>query len=321
MIIRGQLLLQTLSPFHSSSSPKPSQNPNPRNHLHFQTLGVFIPLKPLTPFSHLPNTTPIPLPDSGLLFREKIIYLETRLNVNSSKALEKNPNFRSTPISSLKSVEKCLSSMGIERSAFGRIFDMHPQLLTCDPYTDLYPIFDFLLNDVDIPYPDVRKSIIRCPRLLVCSVKDQLRPTLLFLRKLGFVGQHSITCQTTVILVSSVEGTLVPKIEFLQSLGFSYLEVVRMMLRSPGLLTFSIENNFRPKVEFLLSEMKRDLAELKRFPQYFSFSLEGKIKPRHRLLLEHGLSLPLSDMLKVSDGEFNARLIEMRLRTVQDRQL
>lgn len=74
-----------------------------------------------------------------------------------------------------------------------------------------------------------------------------------------------------------------------------------------------------PKVDYFLTEMKGEVAELKRFPQYFSFSLERKIKPRHRLLVEHGLSVPLSRMLKISDGEFNARLLETRLRMVEGR--
>ncbi|GFY88449.1 mitochondrial transcription termination factor family protein [Actinidia rufa] len=64
-------------------------------------------------------------------------------------------------------------------------------------------------------------------------------------------------------------------------LRFSYEEVRRTVLRSPGLLTFSIENNYWPKVEYFVKEMDGDLAELKRFPQYFSFSLEGKINPWH----------------------------------------
>ncbi|CAN6575104.1 unnamed protein product [Malus baccata var. baccata] len=224
-----------------------------------------------------PNTST----DPGLLFREKVLYLETHLNVDSEKALHQNPDFPSCPLSSFKSVEGCLSSMGIERSAQGRILDMYPQLLTVDPHSALYPIFDFLLTEVRIPFPDIRKSIIRCSRLLVSDLDSQLRPALKFLTQLGFSGRSSITCQTTVLLVSSVEFTLLPKID--------------------------------RKLTFFLEEMKRDVAELKRFPQYFSFSLEGKIKPRHRLLVEHGFSLPLRDMLKVSDGEFNARLIEMRL--------
>ncbi|XP_052173691.1 transcription termination factor MTEF1, chloroplastic-like isoform X2 [Diospyros lotus] len=308
MTIRLQILpSRTLIPL----APKSSTNLNPK-----QRQSKPLPnLNALTPLQAYPTTiTPLQATsDSGLRFREKLLYLQ-RLKVNPAKVLEKNPNIRSAPFASLKSVEQCLSSMGIERSAFGRIFEMHPQLLTCDPYYDLYPVFDFLLNDVHIPFHDIRTSIVRCPRLLICSVDGQLRPALHFLEQLGFVGQHAITCQTTVLLVSSVENTLLPKLNYLQGLGFSYEEVAVMVLRSPGLLTFSIANNFQPKAEYFLKEMNGDLAVLKRFPQYFSFSLEGKIKPRHRLLVENGFSLSLPEMLKVSDGEFNARLIEMRLR-------
>ncbi|KAG2702387.1 hypothetical protein I3760_06G087000 [Carya illinoinensis] len=301
MTTRSHLPTQTF--LLISQSPKPSKTPSSSLSFHSHSLPTF---------------TSTSTSDAGILFREKIVYLES-LNVNSHKALRLNPNFRSAPLSSLVSVEHCLFSFGIARSAIGRILDMHPQLLTSDPHSDLYPIFDFLLNEVSIPFPDLSKSIIRCPRLLVCSVTDQLKPALSFLRGLGFTGPNSITCQTTLLLVSSVEGTLLPKIRYLQSLGLSYKDVINMVLRSPGLLTFSIRNNYTPKVKYFLEEMKGDLVGLKRFPQYFSFSLEGKIKPRHRVLVEHGFSLPLSEMLKVSDGEFNARLIEMRLRSVEAR--
>lgn len=130
------------------------------------------------------------------------------------------------------------------------------------------------------------------------------------------MGANAINCQTTVLLVYNVEFTLIAKIEYLMSLGFEYCEVKEMVVRSPGLLTFSVENNLMPKVEYFLMEMKGDLEELKRFPQYFSFSLERKIKPRHKMLAEYGLKLPLWKMLKISDGEFNARLVDMRLRIV-----
>ncbi|KAM3359037.1 hypothetical protein P3S68_021970 [Capsicum galapagoense] len=212
--------------------------------------------------------------------------------------------------------------MGIERLAFGRILDMHCKLLTFDPYTDIYLIFDFLLNEVAIPFNDIRKCIIRCPRILVSSVEKKLNPTFQFLKEFGFLGHNRITCQNTVLLVSSVEHTFCPKIDYLVSLGIVRENVVNMILRLPGLLTFSIEKNFNPKVEYLLKEMDRDIGELKKFPQYFSFSLERKIKPRHRFLVEHGFTMSLSEMLKVSDREFNARLIEMRLlRLVENKQL
>ncbi|CAL9761972.1 unnamed protein product [Musa acuminata subsp. burmannicoides] len=133
---------------------------------------------------------------------------------------------------------------------------MDASLLTCDPSAHPLPVFRFLLGPVAIPLPDLRKAVGRCPRLLVSSVSDELRPALHFLRR-----------RTTLLLVSSVEDALLPKLDYLRGLGFSHEETRSMVLRSPGLLTFSIENNFRPKVEFLIHDMGRDLAELKDFPQ------------------------------------------------------
>lgn len=286
----------------------PSPQPQP-------TLPLLSPLRSPSKPSFSLSCAAVTNAGPGNLFRQKLNYLES-LNVDSLKALRLNPHFRSTPLQTLKSVENCLCSMGLSRSSFGRIFDMYPQLLTADPHLDLYPVFDFLINDVAVPFHDVSRAIVRCPRLLVSSVDDQLRPALVFLRKLGFVGKQRIDCSTTVLLVSNVENTLLPKIQFLANLGFSDSEVANMVIRSPGLLTYGIEKNLRPKVDYFLTEMKGDLAEIKRFPQYFSFSLEGKIKHRHRLLMEHGFSMPLSDMLKVSDGEFHVRLLDMRLRLI-----
>ncbi|KAJ0027276.1 hypothetical protein Pint_36038 [Pistacia integerrima] len=263
-----------------------------------------------------PTKTSQQPPPAGLLFRQKLLHLQT-LNVNPHKVLNQNPDFRCTPLASLISLEDYFLSLGLSRPALGRILDMHPKLLTSNIHSDLQPIIQFLLHEVLIPSGDLPKSITRCPRLLVTDVETQLRPAFKFLKELGFVGTRRINCQTTLLLVSSVERTLKPKIEFLKSLGFSDEAVENMVIRSPGLLTFSVENNLVPKVEFLAEEMNGDLEEIKKFPQYFSFSLEKKIKPRYRVLVEHGLKLPLWKMLTVSDGEFDARLIEMRLRLAE----
>ncbi|KAJ6891698.1 LOW QUALITY PROTEIN: hypothetical protein NC651_025023 [Populus alba x Populus x berolinensis] len=235
--------------------------------------------------------------DTGLLFRQKLTYL-ANLKINTQKALTLNPNIRSTPLSTLLSIENCLSSMGFHRSSIGRILDMHPCLLTSDPHLHLHPTFDFLLNEVEIPFLDISRSINRCPRLLVSSVSNQLRPALVFLKELGFVGPRKLNYQTTLLLVYNVERSLMGKIEFLMGLGFEFVEVKNMVVRAPGILTLSVERNMKPKFEYFVREMKGDPGELKKFPQFFSFSLERKIKPRHRMLVEYGLKMPLSSMLK-----------------------
>ncbi|CAN0923628.1 Transcription termination factor MTEF1, chloroplastic [Linum grandiflorum] len=261
--------------------------------------------------------TATPPPDAGILFRKKLIYLSD-LRIDVRKALTVNPNIRSTPIAAIHSVESCLSSMGLNRRAIGRILDMYPAILTFDSYVDIYPVFDFLLNEVGIEYREIPKSISRCPRLLVCGVESQLRPAFEFLKSVGFYGKQGLTPQTTLLLVYNVENTLKRKMAWLKGLGFEDHEVANMVVRTPGLFTFSVEKNLVPKFEYFVKEMKGDLEELKCFPQYFCYSLEEKIKPRHRMLAWFGIRLPVSKMLRVSDGEFDARLSEIRLGDIKE---
>lgn len=116
---------------------------------------------------------------------------------------------------------------------------------------------------------------------------------------------QALAYQDPILLVSSVENTLIPKLKYLESIGYSRDEVVRMVLRCPALFTFSIEKNFKPKLEFFQGEMHGKLGELKDFPQYFAFSLEKRIKPRHAEVMRSGVRLPLPVMLKSTDEEFH----------------
>ncbi|XP_020110130.1 transcription termination factor MTEF1, chloroplastic-like [Ananas comosus] len=309
------LLRLHLSPLppkpHQSPNPNPNPNPNPSSYS-----SVSLPLQRLPPplSSSSCATAAAAAADAGILFREKLLYLEHELGVDPSRALALNPSLRSAPISSLRSAASLLLAFGLLPSDASRVFSQHPHLLTSDPSLSLLPSLRFLLGPVAIPFPHLRSAVLRCPRLLASSVPLQLHPTLLFLRRVGFVGPRRITAHTALLLVSSVERTLIPKLDFLRSLGLSDRDTNKLVLRSPSILTFSVDRNLRPKAEFLTQQMGRDAVELKAFPQYFSFSLEGRIKPRHRMLKESGLAMPLSEMLKVSDGEFRVRLVDMRLR-------
>jgi mTERF domain-containing protein len=89
-------------------------------------------------------------------------------------------------------------------------------------------------------------------------------------------------------------------------------EAVAMVLRCPALFTFNVERNFRPKFEYLVQEMGGGVEDVKAFPQYFTFSLEKRIAPRHRAAVEVGVDLPLPDMLKATDDEFREMLERKR---------
>lgn len=226
------------------------------------------------------------------------------MGVDSGKALSLNPSLHKASLHSIEAIITFLQSKGIHQKDLARIIGMCPKILTSDIKTDLNPVFNFLYLDLKVPERDFRKVINKCPRLLVSSVKDQLKPALFYLQRLGFKDLNALAYQDAILLVSSVEQTLIPKLNYLMSLGYSRSEVVGMVLRCPGLFTFSVENNFKPKFEYFMNEMGGSLEDLKSFPQYFAFSLEKRIKPRHIECVESGVEVPLPVMLKSTDEEF-----------------
>lgn len=219
--------------------------------------------------------------------------------------LSQNPSIESASLHNIQSVVSYLQHMGLTKRAVQRIFVMCPEVMTSNPEEDLKPVFIFLLREVTVTASDIPSFISSCPKLLTCSVKDQLRPTFYYLvRRLGFKDLHLPTCQNSFLLASSVEGKLIPKIEYIQGMGFSYKEAVKIVTRFPALFGYSIENNLRPKFEYLVHGMGRRVHDLKEFPQYFAYSLEKRIKPRHVFLSQKGILLPLSTMLMTNEVDF-----------------
>ncbi|KAG4124527.1 hypothetical protein ERO13_D10G045000v2 [Gossypium hirsutum] len=248
----------------------------------------------------------------SLQIKEKILCLEI-MGIDSGKALSLNPSLHTTSLDSLNSIISFLQSKGIHQKDFPRIFGMCPRILTSNIKTELGPVFSFLSQDLNVPENNYRKVINKCPRLLTSSVRDQLKPALFYLQRLGFQDLEALAYQDPVLLVSSVEHTLIPKLKFLESIGFSTSEAKSMVLRCPGLFTFSIENNYKPKFEYFKEEMNGDLEDLKAFPQFFAFSLEKRIKPRHIETITSGVKLPLANMLKSTDDEFKEHFLQEQL--------
>lgn len=247
------------------------------------------------------------LPDLPTHVKEKILSLEI-MGIDYSRALSRNPDLRDATPDSIHSVISYLKSKGVHHKDLPRIFGMCPKILTCNIRSDLIPVFAFLSKDLKVPDAYFRKVINKCPRLLASSARDQLRPALIYLQRLGFKDTDALAYNDPVLLVSSVEKTLIPKLKFLMGMGMPREEAVGMVLRCPGLLTFSIDNNFKPKHEYFIKEMEGDVEELKEFPQFFTFSLEKRIKPRHQQMKDVGVRLPLSIMLKSTDEELKAMI-------------
>ncbi|KAH6798921.1 Mitochondrial transcription termination factor family protein [Perilla frutescens var. frutescens] len=300
--------MQETLPLSSSSSsataPLPLHNhlnspaiPRPK-HLHFPPTSPTISLK--SQENQIPP--PIsPATSENSQIQEIILYLDS-LGVDSFYCLQSHPPLISTPVSQIKSTVDFLLSLGVTITDLRRIFPMCPELLTS---ATIIPATTFLLREARVEAADLRHVIHRRPRLLICSIERQLRPTLYFLQ--GTIGIENVSRWTS-LLSCSVESKFIPRIEYLQKLGFAYRDTIVMFRRFPSLFCYSIKENLEPKFNYFVVEMGRELKELVAFPQYFSFSLENRIKPRHRMCLEKGVCLALPTVLKLSEARLRERL-------------
>lgn len=182
---------------------------------------------------------------------------------------------------------------------------MCPEILATSLRGVLIPAVTFLLREANVEGKYLRYVIHRRPRLLTRSVDRQLRPTLYFLQ--GTIGIDDVS-RCAPLLSCCVETKFIPRLDYFLKLGLSKREAISMFRRFPSLFCYSIEENFEPKFNYFVVEMGRELRELVTFPQYFSFSLENRIKPRHKICVERGVCLSLPIMLKSSDSRFLDRL-------------
>lgn len=174
---------------------------------------------------------------------------------------------------------------------------------------DLEPVFDFLTNENDLAASpeDACGLILRCPQILEASVEFCLKPTLFYLREEVGLENLNLPSKLNAHLLNTRFNKLQEKVYFLESMGFSYEEAMKVCARLPAIFGYSIDNNLRPKYQYLVGTMRRSVDELKEFPQYFGFSLEKRIMPRYLHLKMRNVEVPLKKMLMLSDQNFYAK--------------
>lgn len=245
------------------------------------------------------------IPDTE--FQEKALFLDS-IGLDCISLLSKSNTpcaaaIAAASLAELRALFEYLGSFGLSGPGLQRVVSMCPDILSLRR-KDVVPVFTFLLREAKVAGADLRRAICRRPRLLVSDVDTRLRPTLYFLQSIGI---HEVNRHTN-LLSSSVEDKFIPKIEYFEKVGFCYRESISMFRRFPPLFCYSVKENFEPKFNYFVVEMGRDLKELKEFPQYFSFSLERRIKPRHHTCVENGVCFPLPVMLKMKEEVFRQRL-------------
>lgn len=196
---------------------------------------------------------------------------------------------------------KFLEGLGVDKKQWAKVIYRFPALLTYSR-PKLTTTVDFLY-EMGLSAESVGKILTRFPHIIGYSVEEKLRPTAEYFRSLGVDVAVLLTrCPQTFGL--SVETHLKPMAGFFLERGYSIMDVGTMISRYGALCTFSLAKNLIPKWEFFLT-MCYPKSELVKFPQYFGYSLEERIKPRYAIVAESGVRLLLNQMLSLSEDEFD----------------
>ncbi|KAH7860440.1 hypothetical protein Vadar_013451 [Vaccinium darrowii] len=91
------------------------------------------------------------------------------------------------------------------------------------------------------------------------------------------------------------------RVEFLLSVGVKHKDIIKILMRQPQILEYTVENKLKSHVAFLLSlgiPDSRIGQIITAAPSLFSYSLENSLKPTVRYLLEE-VGIEKSDLSKV----------------------
>ncbi|CAN1817584.1 Transcription termination factor MTERF5, chloroplastic [Linum perenne] len=203
---------------------------------------------------------------------------------------------------------RMLEKFGVDKSQWAKVIHRCPSLLTYSRHK--YESVVQFLHEMGVSADNIGKLLTRFPNIMSYSVEDNLRPTAEYFSSLQVdVGLLLHKSPSTFGL--SVEKNLKPITDFFLEKGYSKEEIRTMITRYPPLYTFSLEDNLISKWEFFMT-MDYSKYELVKFPQYFGYSLEKRIKPRYGLVRQYGVKLLLNQVLSLSRAKFD-KLLEKKL--------
>ncbi|RZC74652.1 hypothetical protein C5167_050129 [Papaver somniferum] len=206
-----------------------------------------------------------------------------------------------------------LEKLGLDKKQWAKVIHRFPALLTYSRQKVKGSV-DYMY-ELGLSAESIGKILTRCPHIISYSVDEKLRPTAEYFRAMG-VDVAVLLHRSPQTFGLSIDANLKPVTEFFLERGFTIEEIGAMISRYGALYTFSLTENLILKWNFFLT-MDYPKSELIKFPQYFGYSLEERIKPRYAQVRESGVKLVLNQVLSISGSEFE-KLMKRKIKKLTD---
>jgi hypothetical protein len=168
----------------------------------------------------------------------------------------------------------------------------YPHFLEYHLDDHIRPMVRYLLVELDFSAHEIARMLLKCPRLVTHSLY-KIKHVVGYLRyELGLQATdvRRVFYQAPTLVGLTTE-TLQKKVAFLEACT-SAAQIRKVIVGMPTLLNLSVENNLRPKVEYLREQLGGH-DELKqaidRLPTLLGYSFEKRIQPRLQAILQAGV--------------------------------
>ena len=201
---------------------------------------------------------------------------------------------------------------------------LYPQILTLRVDRKLMPMLSFFVDVLGMPLPSVRKAVVRFPQILGHS-EESVRMRLSLLRQLGM---SDADLGVVVAKAPQVLGLLLDKrVQFWRSIVAEMLKrdvpreqaasssnadmnarvnsALAGMIRLCPTILHASQEAVEAKLQYAMETMRSSPEDILSFPQYFTYSLPKRIKPRFGILKAMRVDdMPLPNMLTKGDDMF-----------------
>ena len=93
---------------------------------------------------------------------------------------------------------------------------------------------------------------------------------------------------------------------------------VKVFEKLPALFGLSVEDNLKPKVEYITRDLGLDVKVFEKLPALFGYSLNNRIKPRTEFLRTKGKRINLLSHITRSDFIFCEKIVNCSLGEYQE---
>ncbi|XP_044947718.1 transcription termination factor MTERF2, chloroplastic [Hordeum vulgare subsp. vulgare] len=239
-------------------------------------------------------------------YKQTLLFFNRRKIASTAlgMAVKSWPHILGCSTTRMNSILVLFDDLGISKKMVVPVLTSSPQLLLRKPNEFLQVVSFF--KDMGFDKKVVAKIVCRSPEIFASDVENTLKKKIDFLIDFGICERHlpRIIKKYPELLLLDINRTLLPRMNYLLGMGLCKKDVCSMISRFSPLLGYSIELVMKPKLEFLLRTMKKPLKAIVEYPRYFSYSLEGRIKPRFWIIKSRNIDCSLTDMFAKNNELF-----------------